>query len=60
MGVRADGGVAALIFWLTAMSYHMTVIRSGAAGFQSAVTLAAYPFLTWLFAMIHRANLRRR
>ena len=51
---------AALIFWLTAMSYHMTVIDPAPLVFQSAVTLAAYPFLTWLFAMIHRANLRRR
>ncbi len=51
--------IAALIFWLITMSYHLVAVDPARLVFQFALTLAAYPFLTWLFARIHHAILRR-
>ncbi len=51
--------IAALVFWLITMGYHIVAIDPAPLVFQFALTLAAYPFLTWLFAKIHHAILRQ-
>ena len=50
--------LASAVFWLITMVYHLAVIDPAPLAVQFALTLATYPFLTWLFAKVHRAMLR--
>lgn len=51
--------LAAFVFWLITMGYHLAVVDPAPLVFQFALTLAVFPFLTWLFARVHHAILRQ-
>lgn len=45
--------------WLLFMALHVTVIDPEPAFFQFGLTLALFPFVTWLFARVHHSVLRQ-
>ena len=50
---------AALGLWLLTMALHAKLIAPAPAAFQCLLTIAAYPFLTWVFARVQHAVLRQ-
>ncbi len=50
---------ATLLLWLTSMAYHGRLLDAAPAAFQGLLTLALYPFLTWVFARTQHAVLRQ-
>ena len=49
----------AALLWLIAMAYHARLLDATPAAFQGALTVALYPFLTWVFARTQHAVLRQ-
>jgi len=49
----------AALLWLIAMAYHARLLDATPAAFQGVLTVALYPFLTWVFARIQHAVLRQ-
>ena len=50
---------AAVLLWLIAMAYHGRLLEAAPAAFQGALTVALFPFLTWVFARAQHAVLRQ-
>ncbi len=50
---------ATFLLWLTSMAYHGQLLDAAPAVFQGLLTLALYPFLTWVFARTQHAVLRQ-
>ena len=50
---------ASALLWLIAMAYHGRLLDATPAAFQGTLTVALYPFLTWLFARAQHAVLRQ-
>jgi rod shape-determining protein MreD len=50
---------AAVLLWLISMAYHGRLLDATPAAFQGALTMALYPFLTWVFARAQHAVLRQ-
>ena len=49
----------AVLLWLIAMVYHGRLLDATPAAFQGILTVALYPFLTWVFARTQHAVLRQ-
>ncbi len=49
----------AALLWLISMAYHGRLLDATPAAFQGALTMALYPFLTWVFARTQHAVLRQ-
>ena len=49
----------AALLWLIAMAYHGRLLDATPAAFQGVLTVALYPFLTWVFARAQHAVLRQ-
>ena len=50
---------ASALLWLIAMAYHGRLLDATPAAFQGVLTMALYPFLTWVFARTQHAVLRQ-
>ena len=50
---------ASAVLWLIAMAYHGRLLDATPAAFQGTLTVALYPFLTWVFARVQHAVLRQ-
>jgi rod shape-determining protein MreD len=50
---------AAVLLWLIAMVYHGRLLDATPAAFQGALTVALFPFLTWVLARAQHAVLRQ-
>jgi rod shape-determining protein MreD len=50
---------AAALLWLIAMAYHGRLLEAAPAAFQGALTVALFPFLTWVLARAQHAVLRQ-
>ncbi len=50
---------ASALLWLIAMAYHGQLLDATPAAFQGVLTMALYPFLTWVFARAQHAVLRQ-
>lgn len=50
---------AAALFWGLTTAYHLTLLDPAPIVFQTLVTIALYPFLTWLFARTQHAMVRQ-
>lgn len=50
---------AVAVMWLLFMALERAPVDPGPALFQLALTIALYPFVTWLFAWVHHSVLRQ-
>ena len=59
IGFALIGLVAGMVIWALSVIYHMTIIGPLPIIFQTAMTIAVFPLLAWLFARIQQKLLQQ-